>query len=144
MCQVVTAPLTLTNHGGVAVNLELFELDWNGPEGLVWGPFEPAQYVVKPFRQNFASTEGIKLPDPPPAAPLAAGAVLLEDLGALGGVGVRTEKPAAALVQHLLKPLVSPDYHGRAVAEANEALLEVLAAHGVQAELGRASCRERV
>lgn len=38
-------------------------------------------------------------------------------------------------LKHLLKPLVNPDYHGRAVAEANEVLLEVLAAHGVQAEL---------
>jgi len=29
-------------------------------------------------------------------------------------------------LKHLLKPLVNPDYHGRAVAEANEVLLRVL------------------
>jgi uncharacterized protein len=39
------------------------------------------------------------------------------------------------MLKHLLKPLVSPDYHGRAVAEANEVLLGVLASGGVQAEL---------
>jgi len=30
-------------------------------------------------------------------------------------------------LKHLLKPLINPDYHGRAVAEANEVLLRVLA-----------------
>ncbi|MBM3471006.1 MAG: ExsB family protein [Armatimonadetes bacterium] len=38
-------------------------------------------------------------------------------------------------LKHLLKPLINPDYHGRAVAEANEALLEVLAGMGFDAEL---------
>ncbi|MDR7454973.1 MAG: ExsB family protein, partial [Armatimonadota bacterium] len=38
-------------------------------------------------------------------------------------------------LKHLLKPLVSPTYHGRAVAEANEVLLEVLSSHGVRADL---------
>jgi uncharacterized protein len=38
-------------------------------------------------------------------------------------------------LKHLLKPLVNPDYHGRAVAEANEALLSVLAEAGFVAEL---------
>jgi uncharacterized protein len=38
-------------------------------------------------------------------------------------------------LKHLLKPLVNPDYHGRAVAEANEVLLRVLADAGVAADL---------
>lgn len=38
-------------------------------------------------------------------------------------------------LKHLLKPLTNPDYHGRAVAEANEVLLDVLAAAGFEADL---------
>jgi uncharacterized protein len=38
-------------------------------------------------------------------------------------------------LKHLLKPLINPAYHGRAVAEANEVLLGVLAEAGVEAEL---------
>jgi uncharacterized protein len=38
-------------------------------------------------------------------------------------------------LKHLLKPLINPDYHGRAVAEANEVLLATLAASGFQATL---------
>ncbi len=38
-------------------------------------------------------------------------------------------------LKHLLKPLASPDYHGRAVARANEVILAVLRDAGCQAEL---------
>jgi pyridinium-3,5-biscarboxylic acid mononucleotide sulfurtransferase len=38
-------------------------------------------------------------------------------------------------LKHLLKPLASPEYHGRAVARANEVVLEVLREAGVHAEL---------
>jgi uncharacterized protein len=38
-------------------------------------------------------------------------------------------------LKHLLKPLINPAYHGRAVAEANEVLLRVLGDAGVAAEL---------
>jgi uncharacterized protein len=38
-------------------------------------------------------------------------------------------------LKHLLKPLVNPDYHGRAVAEANEVLLEMLQRAGYDATL---------
>lgn len=38
-------------------------------------------------------------------------------------------------LKHLLKPLINPDYHGRAVAEANEILLRVLAEAGFHAAL---------
>lgn len=38
-------------------------------------------------------------------------------------------------LKHLLKPLVNPDYHGRAVAEANEVLLRTLAEAGWSVEL---------
>ncbi|MGQ0572073.1 MAG: asparagine synthase-related protein, partial [Armatimonadota bacterium] len=38
-------------------------------------------------------------------------------------------------LKHLLKPLVNPDYHGRAVAEANEVLLRVLRDAGFAADL---------
>ncbi len=38
-------------------------------------------------------------------------------------------------LKHLLKPLVNPDYHGRAVAEANEILLETLHRAGYNAAL---------
>lgn len=38
-------------------------------------------------------------------------------------------------LKHLLKPLINPDYHGRAVAEANEALLRTLAGAGFEAQL---------
>ncbi len=38
-------------------------------------------------------------------------------------------------LKHLLKPLVTPDYHGRAVARANEVVLAVLRDAGVHAEL---------
>jgi len=38
-------------------------------------------------------------------------------------------------LKHLLKPLVAPEYHGRAVARANEVILAVLRDAGVIAEL---------
>lgn len=38
-------------------------------------------------------------------------------------------------LKHLLKPLVSPEYHGRAVARANEVVLRVLRDAGVAADL---------
>lgn len=38
-------------------------------------------------------------------------------------------------LKHLLKPLINPDYHGRAVAEGNEALLRTLAGAGFEAQL---------
>jgi uncharacterized protein len=38
-------------------------------------------------------------------------------------------------LKHLLKPLVSPDYHGRAVARANEVVLAVLRDAGVTPQL---------
>lgn len=38
-------------------------------------------------------------------------------------------------LKHLLKPLVNPDYHGRAVAAANETLLDVLRGAGFAATL---------
>ncbi|MBI3997924.1 MAG: 7-cyano-7-deazaguanine synthase [Armatimonadetes bacterium] len=38
-------------------------------------------------------------------------------------------------LKHLLKPLINPDYHGRAVAEANEVLLRVLGEAGCAADL---------
>jgi uncharacterized protein len=38
-------------------------------------------------------------------------------------------------LKHLLKPLVSPEYHGRAVAQANEVVLSVLGDAGVTPEL---------
>ncbi len=38
-------------------------------------------------------------------------------------------------LKHLLKPLIAPEYHGRAVARANEVILRVLREAGVAAEL---------
>ena len=38
-------------------------------------------------------------------------------------------------LKHLLKPLANPDYHGRAVAEANEVVIGTLAERGFAAEL---------
>ncbi len=38
-------------------------------------------------------------------------------------------------LKHLLKPLINPDYHGRAVAEANEVLLRVLRDAGAVVDL---------
>src|SRR3990170_1351813 len=38
-------------------------------------------------------------------------------------------------LKHLLKPLINPDFHGRAVAEANEIVLRVLRRAGVTSEL---------
>ncbi len=38
-------------------------------------------------------------------------------------------------LKHLLKPLINPDYHGRAVAEANEIVLRVVRGAGVTPEL---------
>jgi pyridinium-3,5-biscarboxylic acid mononucleotide sulfurtransferase len=38
-------------------------------------------------------------------------------------------------LKHLLKPLVSPEYHGQAVAQANEVVLRVLREAGVAADL---------
>jgi len=38
-------------------------------------------------------------------------------------------------LKHLLKPLVNPEYHGRAVAEANEAILSAIRSEGWPAEL---------
>jgi uncharacterized protein len=49
-------------------------------------------------------------------------------------IGEHTGREGCKL-KHLLKPLVNPDYHGRAVAEANEALLDVLSGAGFAATL---------
>jgi uncharacterized protein len=38
-------------------------------------------------------------------------------------------------LKHLLKPLVNPDYHGRAVSQANEAVLDAVRSVGFPAEL---------
>jgi uncharacterized protein len=49
-------------------------------------------------------------------------------------IGEHTGREGCTL-KHLLKPLINPDYHGRAVAEANETLLRVLEAGGFAADL---------
>jgi pyridinium-3,5-biscarboxylic acid mononucleotide sulfurtransferase len=64
------------------------------------------------------------------------------EIGALAdAMGVRPprigENPGreGCKLKHLLKPLVSPEYHGQAVARANEVVLRVLREAGVAAEL---------
>ena len=64
------------------------------------------------------------------------------EIGALADeLGVRPprigENPGreGCKLKHLLKPLVAPQYHGRAVARANEVVLSVLREAGVAAEL---------
>lgn len=64
------------------------------------------------------------------------------EIGALAdAMGVRPprigENPGreGCKLKHLLKPLVSPEYHGRAVARANEVVLRVLREAGVAADL---------
>lgn len=74
--QATTATLTLSNTGGILADFELVEVEWSGSGDLPWGSFEPSQYVLKPFRQNMVSTEGLKLPDSPDASLLAGGQVL--------------------------------------------------------------------
>ncbi len=49
-------------------------------------------------------------------------------------IGEHTGREGCKL-KHLLKPLINPNYHGRAVAEANETLLRVLADAGFEADL---------
>ncbi|MGH2348411.1 MAG: 7-cyano-7-deazaguanine synthase [bacterium] len=58
-----------------------------------------------------------------------------------GGLGLQIPKIGehsgreGCKLKHLLKPLVSPDYHGRAVAEANEVVLALVREAGFPAEL---------
>jgi uncharacterized protein len=49
-------------------------------------------------------------------------------------IGEHTGREGCKL-KHLLKPLLNPDYHGRAVAEANETLLRALEDAGFAADL---------
>jgi uncharacterized protein len=60
---------------------------------------------------------------------------IADDLGlCIPRIGEHSGREGCKL-KHLLKPLINPDYHGRAVAEANEILLRVLAECGAQADL---------
>lgn len=66
-------PFTLTNSGGASATFELIELDKGmGP----LGPFQKPDLVVKPFKQDRRTAQGLGLPDPPPAPPYAAGDVI--------------------------------------------------------------------
>jgi uncharacterized repeat protein (TIGR01451 family) len=68
-----TRPFTLTNDGGLAAAFEFIELD-KGVTPL--GPIEKPEFSVKPFRQNFVTTQGLGLPLLPSAPPYAAGDVI--------------------------------------------------------------------
>ncbi|MGQ0550820.1 MAG: 7-cyano-7-deazaguanine synthase [Armatimonadota bacterium] len=60
---------------------------------------------------------------------------LADELGLqIPRIGEHTGREGCKL-KHLLKPLINPDYHGRAVAEANEVLLAALAQAGFAAAL---------
>lgn len=60
---------------------------------------------------------------------------LADELGLrIPRIGEHTGREGCKL-KHLLKPLINPNYHGRAVAEANETLLRVLADAGFEADL---------
>ncbi len=60
---------------------------------------------------------------------------LADDLGlVVPRIGEHSGREGCKL-KHLLKPLLNSDYHGRAVAESNEALLRVLADAGFAATL---------
>ncbi len=69
----LTQPLTLTNLGGAAAEFDLVELR-GGQVPL--GPFEQPNFMVKPFKGEGPSGEGLGLPTTPDAAPLVAGEVL--------------------------------------------------------------------
>lgn len=60
---------------------------------------------------------------------------LADELGLrIPRIGEHTGREGCKL-KHLLKPLINPDYHGRAVAEANEILLSTLGEAGFQVTL---------
>ncbi len=60
---------------------------------------------------------------------------LADELGLrIPRIGEHTGREGCKL-KHLLKPLINPDYHGQAVAEANEVLLGILHEAGFQATL---------
>jgi len=75
MFQTDTRTWTLNNLGGLPVDYELVEVD-KGMTPL--GPIvEPANGMVKPWRVNFKTAQGIGVPRPLPEAPLlAAGDVI--------------------------------------------------------------------
>lgn len=73
MGESASVELTLDNAGTRDVAWRVIELD--GAPGRA-GRMERPEVVVKPFRQGFATTEGLNLPSPPPAEPLVAGDVL--------------------------------------------------------------------
>ncbi len=73
MGQNATLPLTLTNSGGLPATFTLIELD-KGVSPL--GPFQSPAWVVKPFKQNRSTSEGLGIQPAPPAPPYAAGDVI--------------------------------------------------------------------
>ena len=73
MGQNATLPLTLTNSGGLPAAFALIELE----KGLSpQGPFQKPAWVVKPFKQNRSTSEGLGIQPAPPAPPYAAGDVI--------------------------------------------------------------------
>jgi PKD repeat protein len=66
-------PFTLSNNGSGAAMFEFIELD-RGMAPL--GPFEEPNFGVKPFKQNLPTAEKVGVPEPPPAAPYAAGDII--------------------------------------------------------------------
>ncbi len=70
-----TLPFTLTNRGGLATPFEMREIEKGFLPTLI-GPYQSATYVVKPFRQQAPTAQGLDLLQPPAAPPYAAGDVI--------------------------------------------------------------------
>jgi uncharacterized repeat protein (TIGR01451 family) len=87
MGATLTQPLTLTNQGGLPANYELVEI----AGGFVpRGPVEKPNFVLKPFKQDVLTSEGLGVPDAPQYPPLSAGQVINHWLpaGATGAYAV--------------------------------------------------------
>lgn len=67
--------VTLNNTGGRVATFTIRDSEL-GAELRPVSVVEQPEWVVKPFRQNFLTAEGLGLPDPPAAPPYAAGNVI--------------------------------------------------------------------
>lgn len=73
MGATLTQPLTLTNQGGLPATFKLVELEGSF---VPLGPIQQPNFVIKPFKQDARTSEGLGVPAVPEYPTLAAGQVI--------------------------------------------------------------------